>query len=55
MGEIVGLESLCDLKVISARLKKLNHNKWWLGAHGKPKLRMYFKSHDTTTTQSIID
>ena len=44
----------CDLDVLSARLKVLNRNKWWLEANDKPKLRTYIQIHDINTRQLIV-
>ena len=44
----------CDLDVLTARLKVLNRNKWWLEANDKPKLRTYVQIHDHDNRRTIV-
>ncbi len=54
MAESDDLQHSCDLDVLSARLEKLNHDKWRLDARGKTKLHTFVRIYDISVTQAIV-
>ena len=54
MEECMDVNTTCDLDVATARLLRLNQNKWWLEASEKPKLETFLQIHDRSLTQPVI-
>ncbi len=54
MSEYAELDTLCDLDVAEARLKRLNRDKWWIECHSKPKLRTYIQIHNKNDICTLV-
>ena len=54
MSECIPLDDKYDLDVASARLLRLNRERWWLEASTKTKLENFVKVYDRNEKQCLV-